>query len=137
MAPEQPDYYALLGVARGASRAEVDRAYRRAARATHPDIHPQDESASERFRAVTIAYETLGDPECRASYDRTHPSTEPTSIRIVVRRRPSPDPVHLGRGPLEPTPERPFPASAGIHPATELVDLVEALTRLVAGWPFR
>ena len=62
MTSQEPDPYAVLGVGRGASPADVDRAYRRAARATHPDIHPDDASAADRFRAVTIAYETLSDP---------------------------------------------------------------------------
>ena len=62
MSWQQPDYYAVLGVGRSASAADLDRAYRRAARATHPDVHPDDTSAAERFHAVTIAYETLSDP---------------------------------------------------------------------------
>lgn len=137
MVSRQPDYCALLGVGRGASAADVDRAYRRAARATHPDIHPDDASAAERFRAVTSAYETLSDPELRASYDNTHPSASPgAAVRIVVRRRQSAAPVHLGRQPPGPTPLQPVRTS----PTTRFADvfeLAEALARMVGGWPFR
>jgi hypothetical protein len=82
MAHQQADYYALLGVGRGASAADVDRAYRRAARATHPDVHPDDASAAERFHAVTIAYETLSDP-------RAAPPTTTPAPPFAKARRPA------------------------------------------------
>lgn len=136
MTSQQSDYYALLGLGPSASAAEVDRAYRRAARATHPDIHPQDSSAAERFRAVSNAYETLSDPERRASYDEARPSVSPTAIRIVVRRRPSAAPVHLGRRSPAPTPLQPFRAGPTIALADDVTDLVEAFARMVTGWSF-
>jgi hypothetical protein len=52
--------YAVLGVKRDASTIEIDRAYRRAARATHPDVHPDEPAAGARFAAVAIADETSG-----------------------------------------------------------------------------
>ncbi len=74
-AERQDDVYAVLGVERGATPSEIDRAYRRAARATHPDARPQDPAAAaEEFRHVTAAYETLRDPARRAAYDRAHPA---------------------------------------------------------------
>lgn len=63
------DYYALLGVKRGATEADIKRAYRRLARRYHPDINPGDRTAEARFRQIQQAYETLIDPERRARYD--------------------------------------------------------------------
>src|SRR5262245_39248891 len=56
------DHYAILGIPRGASPEEIRTAYRRAARASHPDLHPGDATALDRFKRVQVAYEVLGDP---------------------------------------------------------------------------
>ncbi|GBD43496.1 Curved DNA-binding protein [bacterium HR40] len=64
------DLYAVLGVERNASQEDIRRAYRRLAKELHPDFHPGDKEAEERFKKVTAAYEILGDPEKRARYDR-------------------------------------------------------------------
>jgi molecular chaperone DnaJ len=69
MAADSTDYYTALGVAPGASDAEVRTAFRQRARQYHPDVNP-DPSAPERFRSVVSAYEVLSDPERRAEYDR-------------------------------------------------------------------
>jgi curved DNA-binding protein CbpA len=76
--PTAIDHYAVLGVGRGASPDEIRGAYRRAARASHPDLHPEDSTAAERFKRVQLAYDVLGDPARRASYDA------PTLPRVVV-----------------------------------------------------
>ncbi len=63
------DYYDVLGVDRGASEAEVKKAFRRLARELHPDINDHDPEAEEKFKAAAEAYEVLSDPERRQVYD--------------------------------------------------------------------
>jgi molecular chaperone DnaJ len=62
------DYYTDLGVSRDATSEEIKRAYRRKARKLHPDVNPGPE-AEEQFKKVSQAYDVLGDPEKRRSYD--------------------------------------------------------------------
>ena len=62
------DYYAALGVERGASQEEIKKAYRRLAQKYHPDVSKEPE-AEERFKQIAEAYATLKDPEKRAAYD--------------------------------------------------------------------
>ncbi|MDP9493851.1 MAG: DnaJ domain-containing protein [Actinomycetota bacterium] len=64
------DYYSTLGVGRDATTEEIKRAFRRLARATHPDANPEDVSAEAKFREAAEAYEVLVDPERRRRYDR-------------------------------------------------------------------
>jgi len=68
--PNREDYYATLGVPRGAKEAEIKKAYRRMARKNHPDVNPGDKSAEERFKKIQEAYDVLSDPKKRAMYDR-------------------------------------------------------------------
>ena len=62
------DYYAALGVERGASADEIKKAYRRLAQKYHPDVS-KEPGAEARFKEVAEAYQTLKDPEKRAAYD--------------------------------------------------------------------
>lgn len=64
------DYYAALGVGRGASDQDIRKAYRRLARTCHPDLHPNDPAAEARFKQISEAYEILGDAQKRHKYDR-------------------------------------------------------------------
>jgi curved DNA-binding protein CbpA len=91
----EPDPYQLLGVARQATAAEIAQAWRRKARAEHPDARPQDAGAPARFRALAEAYQVLSDPARRAAYDQAaarvpapetragRPSGE-TAVRVIV-----------------------------------------------------
>jgi molecular chaperone DnaJ len=64
------DYYEVLSVARGASREEIKKAYRRLAVQYHPDRNPGDKEAEERFKEATEAYEVLADDRKRQAYDQ-------------------------------------------------------------------
>ena len=64
------DLYQQLGVKRGASDAEIKKAYRSLAKQLHPDRNKDNPKAAERFAKVTQAYDLLSDKDKRARYDR-------------------------------------------------------------------
>ena len=64
------DYYQALGLSRGASDDEIQKAYRTLAGKFHPDLNPDDRTAKAKFQAVQRAYEVLSDPKSREMYDR-------------------------------------------------------------------
>jgi DnaJ-class molecular chaperone len=64
------DPYATLGVARGASEADIKKAYRKLAKELHPDTNKNNPKATERFSRVTQAYDLLSDADKRARFDR-------------------------------------------------------------------
>jgi DnaJ-class molecular chaperone len=64
------DLYQRLGIKRGASEAEVKKAYRSLAKQLHPDRNKDNPKAGERFNQITQAYDILSDKDRRARYDR-------------------------------------------------------------------
>jgi curved DNA-binding protein len=72
MATQDRDYYQILGVPRNASEDDIQQAYRKLARAYHPDVN-KDPAAEERFKDVSEAYAVLSDPQTRRRYDAFGP----------------------------------------------------------------
>ena len=64
-----PDPYAILGLTKAATAAEIKKAHRRLVRTSHPDLHPDDVGAEARFKAISASYDLLKDPETRARFD--------------------------------------------------------------------
>ncbi|HEX4024040.1 MAG TPA: DnaJ C-terminal domain-containing protein [Steroidobacteraceae bacterium] len=109
------DYYAILGLARGANDEEIKRAYRKLARKYHPDVS-KEPGAEEKFKEVAEAYQTLKDPDKRTAYDQlgAHRSGE--------EFRPPPDWQQQWKGSFG---EAPF--------AAEQMDLADLFAHLGAG----
>jgi molecular chaperone DnaJ len=63
------DFYKELGVTKDAGAEEIKKAYRKLARANHPDSNPGDDKKHEKFKAVAEAYDVIGDAEKRKKYD--------------------------------------------------------------------
>jgi len=66
------DFYEILGVSRTATQDEIQQAYRKLARAHHPDVN-HDPAAEDRFKDVSEAYDVLSDPDTRRRYDAFGP----------------------------------------------------------------
>lgn len=67
---EKRDYYEVLGVNKGASDADIKKAYRREAKKFHPDLHPGDKECESKFKEVNEAYEVLSDGDKKSRYDQ-------------------------------------------------------------------
>ena len=126
------DYYAVLGVSPDASTRQIAQAYRRQARAWHPDARPGDGEAAARFGEIAAAYHTLADPQLRADYDRarTGPPRQPRPARgrpVRVRH------IKAGEGHRPAAPLiRPLPASWQV-PGDPVEELLARLRKLLNG----
>ena len=72
---EKKNYYDILGVKKDATDAEIKAAYKKLVKQYHPDLHPGDKLAAEKFKEVNEANEVLSDKQKRAAYDyeQAHP----------------------------------------------------------------
>jgi curved DNA-binding protein CbpA len=125
------DPYVVLGVRQQASPEEIARAYKRAARLTHPDLGGSG-AGSERFRAVSDAYDVLRDPRRRAGYDRQHPLSRHEAGRTARYAGPGSQHIMLGSRPSSAATDgdvRPVPGHGQIE---ELLTVVGSLLR--GGW---
>lgn len=66
---EKKNYYEILGVSKTASEEEIKAAYKKLVKQYHPDLHPGDAAAAEKFKEINEANETLSDKQKRAAYD--------------------------------------------------------------------
>lgn len=64
------DFYKIMGVSRDADAAAIKKAYRKLVKECHPDTHPGDTQAEERFKQIAEAYSILSDDEKRKQYDQ-------------------------------------------------------------------
>ena len=77
---DKRDYYEVLGVDKNAGADDIKRAYRKLAKMYHPDMHPGDTVAEEKFKEANEAYEVLSDSEKREKYDRYgHAAFDPSA----------------------------------------------------------
>jgi len=70
MAGQKRDYYAVLGLSKGAGDGEIKKAFRKLAKEHHPDVRPDDKAAEARFKEINEAYEVLSDADKKAKYDQ-------------------------------------------------------------------
>ena len=91
MAADQPqDYYKILGLPRTCNAADIKKAYKSIALLTHPDKCPRDPNATEKFKILAQAYETLSDPEKRRKYDSQNPERQYTPSSYQRSHDPGP-----------------------------------------------
>ena len=66
---QKRDYYEVLGLSKGASDDEIKRDYKKKEREFHPDVNKSSD-AEAKFKEVNEAYQVLGDPEKKTTYDQ-------------------------------------------------------------------
>ena len=67
---DKRDYYEVLGISKTASDDEIKKAFRAMAKKYHPDMHPGDKEAEEKFKEAQEAYAVLSDPDKKRQYDQ-------------------------------------------------------------------
>ncbi len=67
---DKRDYYEVLGVSKGATEADIKKAFRTQAKKYHPDMNPGNKEAEAKFKEVNEAYEVLSNPEKKSRYDQ-------------------------------------------------------------------
>jgi curved DNA-binding protein len=128
------DFYEILGVPPAASQDDIQRAYRKAARASHPDVS-KDPGAEERFKDLSEAYDVLSDPQTRRRYDafgpdfrQVPPDADPDSrARARARAGAGRGRAGAGTGPAGPR------SGSGFGPADGDIDLDDLLGGLFGG----
>ena len=86
------DYYAILGLPKTATSAEIDAAFRGLARKYHPDVQPEGPDATVQFKLATEAHDVLSNAEKRREYDHVHhsgrrvPISEGTSVTSPLNK---------------------------------------------------
>jgi len=83
--------YEVLGLEKSASQEEIKRAFRKLAKEYHPDRHPDNPEAEDKFKEISSAYEVLGDPTKRKRYDSPSPPFpgfyEPEDLMDIIMRQ--------------------------------------------------
>jgi molecular chaperone DnaJ len=124
----EPNYYRILGVAEDAAASEIQQAYRRLAKANHPDVSGRD--TLQTFLAVQRAWDVLGDRDRRRAYDRGLRPAGDAAPPSGQRQREPEHPAWSAR----PTP---FPEAGWGGPAEELrLDLELESHEAAAGGAF-
>ncbi len=103
----EKDLYEILGVKKGATDAEMRKAFHTLAKKFHPDMNPGDKASEQKFKEVNLAYEVLKDPKKRAQYDAMRAAGENPFARArggpgggQWQRRPSGGPGQAGGNPF-------------------------------------
>ncbi len=77
---DKRDYYEVLGLSKGATEAEIKKAYRTLAKKYHPDMNPGNAEAEAKFKEINEAYDVLSDADKKAKYDQYgHAAFDPTA----------------------------------------------------------
>ena len=113
------NHYFVLGVPSTASQHDIKAAFRTIALASHPDRHPNDPGAADRFKAANAAYAVLSDPAQRANHDAelARAAGAPSAARVHAARRS--EPSTPPRAESRPADFRPPPPAAAARPASQ------------------
>lgn len=83
------DFYQVMGIARDADTAVLKKAYRKLVKECHPDTHPGDRMAEERFKQIAEAYAVLSDAEKRKQYDQQLAAAGRKQKQNAAQRKPA------------------------------------------------